>query len=249
MLIARKQPREVNFKDEDAVEATTGTGNTLSGSQASTSDACDNVMSTPELLQAIISLLPVRDIFANAQRVSRTWNAVAQAPSIQTRLWLKSSSDEVAEPVGYLATYSLLSSLNFHVPSYIPTYSGSVVDNPTFISKGPGYGSSTLDTPGAAYVYHWVSFAVPRASSDTTRPTWLDTHLTEPRIKIAYLHIQQLRWNLHRRYNGIWASVQDVDGLTFGTVLAVAQKVRDGFSLDLPGREDAYVAVWFATEH
>ena len=58
------------------------------------------------------------------------------------------------------------------------------------------------------------------------RPTWLNMHVTEPRIKVAQLHIQQPKWGgMQRRHNGIWVSVQDANGLTFGTILDIAQKV------------------------
>lgn len=66
--------------------------------------ARDNVLEVPELLEAIILSLPVHDIFANAQRVSRTWNDVTRSPSIRTRLWLRSPINEVASPVDFLAT-------------------------------------------------------------------------------------------------------------------------------------------------
>ena len=73
--------------------------------------------------------------------------------------------------------------------------------------------------------------------------------LTEPRIQIAQLHIQQPRSGSYKVYTATWVSVRDEDGLTFGTVLDTALKVCDGFQVDLPGRDEADVVVWFLTEH
>ena len=168
-------------------------------------DSCNDVFNTPELLEAIVSLLPMRDILSNAQRVSRSWkNAVAQSPSTQIRLWLRSSTEEVASPVDYLATHDSEWPPSLHLPSYMPTYAGNVVNNPTFISDTSGYRSSTMVKIDAGAMYHRASFAIPRTSSDTMRPAWLGMHVTEPRIKVAQLHIQQPKWGgMQRRHNGI----------------------------------------------
>lgn len=213
-------------------------------------EACNDVFNTPELLEAIISLLPMRDILSNAQRVSRSWkNAVAQSPSIQRRLWLRSSTEEVASPVEYLATHDSEWPPSLHLPSYMPTYADNVVNNPTFISDTSGDRSSTMVKIDAGAMYHRASFAIPKTSSDTMRPTWLNMHVTEPRIKVAQLHIQQPKWGgMQRLHNGIWVSVQDANGLTFGTILDIAQKVCDGFPVDLPGRDQACVVIWFLTK-
>jgi hypothetical protein len=206
-------------------------------------------MATPELLEAIISLLPVRDIFANAQRVSRTWNAVAQLPSVQTRLWLRSPTEEVASPIKYLAGHSRSDPPTLHLPSYLPIYSGSVAHNPTCISKAADYRTGTAVSATVDGIYHRTSLAIPRTSSYATRPTWFDMQLTEPRIRIAHLHIQQPRSGPYKLYSATWASVRDEDGLTFGTVLDIAWKVCDDFHPGLPGRDEADVVVWFLTEH
>lgn len=42
--------------------------------------------------------------------------------------------------------------------------------------------------------------------------------------------------------------MQDANGLTFGTILEIAQKVCAGFPVDLPGRDEACVVIWFLTK-
>ena len=200
------------------------------------SDACNNTLNTPELLEAIISLLPVRGISANAQRVTRTWHAVAQSPSIRASLWLRPQPEEVASPVYFVATNSSSYSLALHVPSCMPMHSGGVSHNSTWIFTALDYRSDTSQTAPAGFQCHKTSLAIPRPSSNTTRPAWFDMRLTEPSIGIADLHILQPMPGSYKLYSAVWVSVQDNDGLTFGTVLTIAQKARDGFDADLPGR-------------
>lgn len=205
-------------------------------------------MAAPELLEAIISLLPVRDIFANAQRVSRTWNAVAQLPSVQTRLWMRAPTEDVASPFDYLETNSISSPPSLHLPSYMPVYSVSVAHNPTRISRASGYGNVKIKRFMADATYCRASLAIPRTSSDLTRPTWFDMQLTEPRITTVQLHVQQPSWGLRaKKYNGTWVSVREDDGLTFGKVLTVAQKVCGGFPVNHLDRDQACVVIWFLT--
>jgi hypothetical protein len=59
----------------------------------------DAVLNTPELLEAVVSFLPGRDIIAKAQRVSRTWkDAIAHSPMIHESLWLKSQASKAVCP-------------------------------------------------------------------------------------------------------------------------------------------------------
>lgn len=137
-------------------------------------NACDKVLNTPELLEAIISLLQIREIFANAQRVSRTWFAVAQSPSIQRRLWLRPPTEEVASPVDFLATNSSSYPPSLGLRSYIPLYSGSIAHSYTRISVASNYRGNTFEAASVGAKYHRRSLAIARTSSNTTRPTWYD---------------------------------------------------------------------------
>lgn len=212
-------------------------------------DACDNALNAPELLEAINSLLPIREIFANAQRVSWTWYAVAQSPSIRTRMWLRPSTEELASPVDFLATNSSSYPPSLGLPSYIPLYSGSVTHNHTRISVTYNYRGSTFEEASVGARYHRRSLAIPRTSSNTTRPTWYDMKLTEPGIRIAHLQIQRTTFGSHKKCSGVWVSVQDKDGSTFGTVLTTAQKACDALHGDFPSRDESDVVVWFLTKY
>lgn len=177
-------------------------------------DACHNALNTPELLEAIISLLPIREIFANAQRVSRTWYAVTQSPSIQTRLWLRPPTELVASPVDFLATNSSSYPPSLGLPSYIPLYSGSVAHNYTRISVASNYRGNTFDAATVGAKYHRESLAIPRTSSNTTRPTWYDMQLTKPGIRIAHLQIQRPTFGSYKKCSGVgtrqgWVDFRD----------------------------------------
>ncbi|RYP56610.1 hypothetical protein DL771_011731 [Monosporascus sp. 5C6A] len=54
----------------------------------STLSAKDRVLLTPELLENILCLTDVKTLLISAQRVSRTWHEVAQAPCVQWALFL-----------------------------------------------------------------------------------------------------------------------------------------------------------------
>ncbi|KAJ7187350.1 hypothetical protein C8R46DRAFT_867944, partial [Mycena filopes] len=53
------------------------------------STAQNNVLSAPELLELILSHLPMRDLLVVAPRVSKTWNAVTLTPTLQRALFLR----------------------------------------------------------------------------------------------------------------------------------------------------------------
>lgn len=129
----------------------------------------------------------------------------------------------------------------------MPIYSGSIVHN--LIAGETGYVGFIPDEGDNPIRYHTEPLAIPRISSDNVQPTWLNMYLTEPRITTAQLNIQARTWGFHRMYGGVWTSVQDSDGLTFETVLAVVQKVYDGLQVDLARRDEAEVVGWFLTEH
>lgn len=57
------------------------------------------VLETTELLENIISFLPVTDILTKVQRVSRAWNTLIESSStIQTRLWRRHRAKRVLQP-------------------------------------------------------------------------------------------------------------------------------------------------------
>jgi hypothetical protein len=123
-------PEELTCPGSFAIESTNATDNAVAAV-----DARDNVLATPELLEAIISFLPMRDIFANTQRVSRTWNAIVQSPQIQARLWLRSPNDEVASPVGFSANHVWPPGpqpRGRFLKSNYPVYPAKITHNPIF---------------------------------------------------------------------------------------------------------------------
>lgn len=77
-------------------------------------------------------------------------------------------------------------------------------------------------------------------------------YLTEPRITVAQLDVQLRDGNCRRLlsmyYTYSSVSVREDDGLTFGMVLDVAERVRRSAPADFRGRGEARVAIWFVTE-
>jgi hypothetical protein len=58
----------------------------LQGSDGIMATARDTVISTPELLEQTLSHLPMRDLLAVAPLVSRTWQAIALSPELQSTI-------------------------------------------------------------------------------------------------------------------------------------------------------------------
>jgi hypothetical protein len=158
-------------------------------------------------------------------------------------MWLRPPTGEVASPVDFLATNSSSYPPSLGLPSYIPLYSGSVAHNYTRIFVTYNYRGSTFEEASVGAKYHRKSLAIPRTSSNTTRSTWYDMKLTEPGIRIAHLQIQRPTFGSHKKCSGVWVSVQDKDGLTFGTVLTTTQKTCDGLHGDCLSRDKSDVVV------
>ncbi|KAJ7808517.1 hypothetical protein B0H14DRAFT_3152041 [Mycena olivaceomarginata] len=66
------------------------------------STAQDTMISTPELLEATLLQLPMRDLLVTAPRISKTWHAVTLSPIIQRALFFEtdpSASKRVRNPL------------------------------------------------------------------------------------------------------------------------------------------------------
>ncbi|KAJ6506831.1 hypothetical protein C8R45DRAFT_512263 [Mycena sanguinolenta] len=60
----------------------------------------ESVLATPELLELILSQLPMRDLLVTAIRISKTWHATTLTPSLQRALFfLPSSSSSDSEHI------------------------------------------------------------------------------------------------------------------------------------------------------
>jgi hypothetical protein len=88
-LTVNSKATAVNIVNPNMQSMATALSMAATDTTSKTTTACDAALNTPELLEAIISFLPDRDIMAKAQRVSRTWkNAIARSPGINKILWL-----------------------------------------------------------------------------------------------------------------------------------------------------------------
>ncbi|KAJ6506835.1 hypothetical protein C8R45DRAFT_797092, partial [Mycena sanguinolenta] len=63
----------------------------------------ESVLATPELLELILSQLPMRDLLVTAIRISKTWHATTLTPSLQCALFflpsLSSDSEHIQNPL------------------------------------------------------------------------------------------------------------------------------------------------------
>lgn len=104
------------------------------GSRSST----EKVLKTTELLENIISFLPMRQILGKA-RVSRKWKSVIDhAPSIHSSLFLRPHSDEVIAPAYYMLPGYPEDSLKKSAPptsTRLPVYHASIHFNPLIGEK------------------------------------------------------------------------------------------------------------------
>lgn len=89
------------------------------------------VFDTPELLENIISFLPMADILSKAQRISRAWKAVIQSShSIQVKLWLKPEVQQVLQPFQTVSDPTKVQRGWFSSLVGMPIYTHSVQLNP-----------------------------------------------------------------------------------------------------------------------
>jgi len=212
--------------------------------------------------------LPSLDILSNAQRVSRTWkNAIAQSPAIQTKLWLRPQSKEVLSPAGYTPNYPWKETIkvhsNFFFDSEIyPVYPVSVMHNSIITDKKYHFsvplGIHPDDPSKKVPKNQRAFFGVPKKASSDVRSKRLDMYLTEPRITTAHLDILvPNNWQSVGEdpmtgscsvHNEGKVAVHDPNGLTFGTVISVAQKLRDCMHPRIRNRDVAGASIWFVTE-
>lgn len=100
-------------------------------------DACRAVFGIPELLDAILTFSPRRDILIHGQRVYKQWKtAIASSPMIQTKLWRRSQANDPSLPTGTIADHSLATSTLSGILLYrhaldedLPLYSVTVAHN------------------------------------------------------------------------------------------------------------------------
>lgn len=209
--------------------------------------ARDAVLVTPELLDAILSVLPFTDILFRAQRVCKDWkHAVARSPTIQTKLWLKPQASKPISPDFLSSTHPLLTGTwteetyyyRTELQSNLPLYNGKVAYNPLFCFKGL---KNTRLTPFRPYSYGNYSFAgLPVKNSynilhlqeaNKAQHTWFDMYLTEPPVTSAQLDVTvPVRTDSDNSYRIAYEVLHDPRGLTFRTIL---DRVEEMFQSDL----------------
>lgn len=210
----------------------------------------------------IISCLYYPDIFMNAQRVSRFWrDTIAQSPKIQRTLRLRPDADRVISPLGFLHDHTW------------PSLAAALLIPKPFAPDLPVYPSNlqesylTRERHGLGHVWRREG-SYPRATCLTLsianrslmqarsadfQPTWFGWFLTEPRITVTWLELV-LAGAIDKEgigscyYSWSCASVRDPNGLTFGSVLRTAEKIRQSAPVGTKGRENARALIRFVTE-
>lgn len=255
----------------NSLSTTTAAHVVLSNAPNTTTTACDTVLSTLELLEAVISFLPMRDILSKAQAVSRTWKAtIAQSSVIQTKLWLRTPTEEVISPAGFSTqTFVLPRSPDRRTEIDLftrkcPVYSAKVVTNPilkdshtigraTEWNIQPEWNIRPEDTSANRdFVVHNIAFRRLEGTANAAQPTWNSMHLTEPRITVARLRVEipPVRGHFPPSLieSGISASVRDARGLTLGTVMDVFDKICQSTFKDRPDCEDFGLKLSFISD-
>lgn len=217
--------------------------------RSSASGLRKGIFELPELLETIISLLSEREILANAQRVSRVWkDTIARSPKLQRKLWLRSQAANVAAPIGHSGDSQLL--LPTGDPRFerrvirdpnVPIYANDVAPNrllQTF-GDGPGFWHIPAEVESLVVIKHMVGapfdgFMLHTYTLDLPlnlmSQSWHGMYLTERRIttaqlKVCSIALHQLMDNQTPVDSWTTASMREVDGLTFGSVMVVAKKI------------------------
>lgn len=234
----------------------------------------NSVLELPELLEIIFSFLSEREIFAKVQRVSRYWKeTIAQSPAAQRSLWLKSQFVNTAVPTSHSGDAGLF--LPFGDPRYhsrlnldpnVPIYEKGVAPNnllqPFEARREIWHIPAELETLGVikctegepldGLIVHMYTFDLPL---DLKPQTWHGMYLTEPRIAAAQVKIYSRAPHplMHDDMAvDAWttASMWDAGGLTFGSILVVAEKIcQTVVPARIRGEYQAGVEVSIATNY
>jgi len=102
-----------------------GTNNSTMPSTTTT-----KVLDTPELLETIISLLSDREIYNNAQKVSRTWKAtIAASPRLLRKSWQRKSRRPAVSPARFTEGLGLVTEFDFESIYATPLQVNSLLAN------------------------------------------------------------------------------------------------------------------------
>jgi hypothetical protein len=208
--------------------------------------ACRAALQLPEILEQIVCHLPGHIILACAQRVSKLWRDVIDtSPIVQKRLWMRPLSAHISSPTGI----STEQDTHIHRPmpnltivtlsSNVPIYPGSFHINtlfPRLYSRQarrdnrrlPDHLVRLVVLPQGKFVTIGIDFPRPKVSANTgERLTWLNMHLTEPPITTAWiqLYINDFSLPLRKFGRSVPATVRDIGGLTFGSVIDAVDRM------------------------
>lgn len=181
------------------------------------------VFDTPELLENVISFLPVIDILTNVQRVSRAWNTVIKTShTLQTKMWLRSRETHVLQPSEYYVG-------SIETLSGMPIYPQLIDLNPCLadvfywtsqLEYEPADQSATriwihpiycpLDLQTKAFFCNGSG----QFDLETTQ-TWRGMQLAEPPVAVILLEVHGPSVGLS---SNIRLSLQDNGGITLGHV-------------------------------
>jgi hypothetical protein len=262
---------ELTDAEADENEPTNTIDDDASGSPSTAMNTRDNVLATQELVEAIISFLPMCDILSDVQRVSWIWNAMVQSTAMQTRFWFRSATSEAISPAGFTSDYtwpvsSGISSMTIFLRSDYPVYSTKIAHNPickdvdvTRVSEYYEQKFGTRDTRPNTTLQHRLLVRRLSPKKLAIQPTWLRTYLTEPPITTTRLEVEiAVYWPLSSPnpsgqepprcfyYDIVGVSVHDARGLTFGVALDVLDNICRLFPKTLA--DEARVVVGFVTE-
>jgi hypothetical protein len=207
-----------------------------------------------------MTFLPECDILSSVQRVSRTWNAIVQSPTFQTRLWMRPQADEVASPAGFAASHVWpVPILDATVRFNDPVYFIKVAHNSIFSSSIRQFGSGTFKRykdKSKLPACNSTKLTWTTQMSGVAQPTCLQMYLTEPRITTAQLEVLiSLRLGSRPRLQhprtcrpcdfdpktSTFASVRDASGLTCGSIFHAVDKFCQSIPGEIPEGDNIFV--------
>jgi hypothetical protein len=184
------------------------------------------VLDTPELIENIILCLPVKDLFAKVQRLSRSWKAVVDSSvAVQTKLWLRPQSDNVIQPAKYSNDHTFAHYSDWLQELASPMYPSGVVLNP-FLRNKFGSFSSTPSSPvreSKGYPFFLIFQTRPKGVDKNDQAaveisqSWRGMFLTEPPITTASLQVYFYKTS-EQRHDAIMVDsvMRDHNGITLG---------------------------------
>jgi len=216
----RKQPSPQTIAKSDSLRSV------VSSSTARTPPIA--VFNVPELLESILSYLPMKDLFIARSVNKAFYSLIATSPTLQRNLFLL---PETSQPQYW---QTIQSKVNHHIYAVIASPSDAITfPSPQYIGSPPAIVTSMnplLQNPDSPRVAARLLYENCRDSAEMTdhmlqsRP-WTHMYVTNPPCTCAHIQVEYVdEWSLIDPAVKVRRNVYDPTGVTFGAIYEAFHK-------------------------